>query len=105
MIGRIRFGVSTKHMVQIQVFVFTMLFFTSAFSQTDAIQDIRTVIFRDGTAIQGQVVQMNINTITIWTPDDDIIIRKFDDVERLVKKDIFDIEKGSTRGPDKATGR
>jgi hypothetical protein len=43
------------------------------------------VMFTDGTVIQGQVVQMNIDTITIWTSDDDIIVRKFDDVEKLVK--------------------
>jgi hypothetical protein len=39
------------------------------------------VMFTDGTVIQGQVVQMNIDTITIWTSDDDIIVRKFDDEE------------------------
>ncbi len=82
-----------------------MLFFTSAFSQTDAIQDIKTVIFRDGTAIQGQVVQMNIDTITIWTPDDDIIIRKFDDVEKLIKKDVFDVHTNPPAGPGTATKR
>jgi hypothetical protein len=81
---------STKYIVQILFIVFTIFCFTNAFSQTDQSKDIRTVVFRDGTIIQGQVVQMNIDTITIWTPSDDIIIRKFDDIESLEKKDIFD---------------
>jgi hypothetical protein len=83
--------VSTKSIVQIVFVVFTIFCFTNAFSQTELSKDIRTVIFRDGTIIQGQVVQMNIDTITIWTPDDDIIIRKFDDIESMAKKDIFDL--------------
>lgn len=83
--------VSAKHIVQLLFIVFTIFCSTTAFSQTDLSKDIRTVVFRDGTIIKGQVVQMNIDTITIWTPNDDIIIRKFDDVETLIKKDIFDL--------------
>ena len=79
--------VSTKLFIQILLIVCFIFCFTNAFSQTDRYIDIKTVIFRDGTIISGQVVQMNIDTITIWTPDDDIIVRKFDDVEKLVKWD------------------
>jgi hypothetical protein len=62
--------------------------YANAFTQTDRDQDIKMVIFKDGTVIQGHVVQMNIDTITIWTPDDNIIVRKFDDVEKFVNEDI-----------------
>jgi len=45
--------------------------------------DIKKVTFTDGTIVQGQVVQMNVDSITIWTVDDSIVVRKFADVERL----------------------
>jgi hypothetical protein len=83
-----RIVVPTKYPLQFFVILFIIFSFTSAFSQTDLSKDIRTVVFKDGSIVQGQVVQVNTDTITIWTPDDDIIIRKFDDVESLVKKDI-----------------
>lgn len=85
-----RYTVSTTYIVQLLCILFIILFFTSAHSQTDLSKDINTVIFKDGSIVQGQVVQMNTETITIWTPYDDIIIRKFDEVERFVKRDVFD---------------
>ncbi len=45
--------------------------------------DIKRVTFKDGTIVQGQVVQMSIETITIWTSDDSIVVRKFDDVDKM----------------------
>ena len=38
---------------------------------------------------------MNVDTITIWTPDDDIIIREFNDVERITTQGSFDLRVGA----------
>jgi len=97
MIDQARLGTLMKHMVQILIVVLTIFSFTSAsaFSQTNKIDDIATVAFRDGTIIQGHVVQMNVDTITIWTPDDDIIIREFNDVERITTQGSFDLRGGA----------
>lgn len=67
-------------MLLIFCFVFC---FTSAFSQMNLSTDIKRVTFTDGTIVQGQVVQMNVETITIWTSGDSIIVRKFAEVEKL----------------------
>jgi hypothetical protein len=92
--------VSTISIIQIVFIVFTIFCFTNAFPQTELSKDIRTVLFRDGTIIQGQVVQLNVDTITIWTPGDDIIIRNFDDIESFDKKDIFDLYNSPQVGSD-----
>ncbi len=80
--------ISTKYSFALLFFIACFIFSSAnAFSQTDRGKNINMVIFKDGTVIHGQVVQINIDTITIWTPDDNIIVRKFDDVERFVKED------------------
>jgi hypothetical protein len=87
--GRIMTGpgrnvIPTKFLyVQILIIVCFVFCYTSAFSQIDQNINIKKVTFTDGTSVQGQVVQMSIDTITIWTFDDSIIIRKFYDVEKL----------------------
>lgn len=84
-----RNSISTKSSCGLILLIVCLVFcYANAFSQTDRDKDIKMVIFKDGTVIQGHVVQMNVDTITIWTPDDNIIVRKFDDVEKFVKEDI-----------------
>ena len=79
-----RKGIPTKFLyVQILLIVCFVFCCTSAFSQINLSINIKRVTFTDGTIVQGQVVQMNIDTITIWTIDDNIIVRKFADVDKL----------------------
>jgi hypothetical protein len=93
-------ALSTRVTYALILFIACFIFcHANAFSQTDRDKDIRIVIFKDGTVIQGQVVQMNIDTITIWTPDDNIIVRKFADVEKFVKEDINPSHNPSRNGP------
>ncbi len=83
-----KYMMSKKYLYVRLVFVACCLLFnTSAFSQTNLNEEITMVVFKDGTIIKGQVVQLNVNTITIWTYDDSIIIRKFEEIERLLKED------------------
>ena len=84
MAGPGRKGIPTKILyIQILLIVCFVFCCTSAFSQINLSINIKRVTFTDGTIVQGQVVQMNIDTITIWTIDDNIIVRKFEDVEKL----------------------
>ena len=84
MTGRGRKVLSTKFLyVQILIIVCFVFCYTGAFSQVNLSIDIKRVTFADGTIVQGQVVQMNVDTITIWTVDDSIVVRKFAEVEKL----------------------
>ncbi len=74
-----------KKLLCVQILIIACFVFccTGAFSQVNLSTDIKRVTFTDGTIVQGQVVQMNVETITIWTVDDSIVVRKFDEVEKL----------------------
>jgi len=46
-------------------------------------KETKVVMFKDGTSVTGQIVEMNINTVKIQTADGSIVVRKFDDVEAI----------------------
>ncbi len=84
MAGPGRKRIPTKFLyIQILLVVCFVFCYSSAFSQVNQSIDIKRVTFKDGTIVQGQVVQMSVDTITIWTSDDSIVVRKFDDVEKI----------------------
>lgn len=62
---------------------FILFFHTFAFAQ---MENIKGVQFKDGSIIYGRVIEMNINAIRIETKDGEIISRKFDDVESIIKE-------------------
>ena len=101
MTGRGRKVLSTKFLyVQILIIVCFVFCYTGAFSQVNLSTDIKRVTFADGTIVQGQVVQMNVDTITIWTVDDSIVVRKFADVEKMeniASSDSSSQSEGSSR--------
>ena len=84
-----RHSITNKLFCVVISFIFCCIFsHGNAFSPSEGGKNIKKVIFKDGSVIEGHIVQMNIDTITIWTPDDNIIVRRFDDVERFVKDDV-----------------
>ncbi len=84
MVGPGRKRIPTKFLyIQLLLIVCFVFCYSSAFSQMNQSIDIKRVTFKDGTIVQGQVVQMSIETITIWTSDDSIVVRKFDDVDKM----------------------
>jgi opacity protein-like surface antigen len=78
---------SDSFFISILVIIFIITSASFAFSQTSQYQSIKGVKFKDGTIIRGQVIQMNTDIVTIKTPDGNTFVRKFDEVDVLVKDD------------------
>jgi opacity protein-like surface antigen len=78
--------------ILILVILFIITTASFAFSQTSQYQSIKGVKFKDGTIIRGQVIQMSTDTVTIKTPDGNTFVRKFDEVDVLIKDDSDTIQ-------------
>ena len=65
--------------------VFVTFLGLPAFSQKQEFQSITAVEFKDGTIIQGKIIEMNANIIKIEKPDGTIEVRKFSDAKSFIK--------------------
>ena len=59
-----------------------------AFSQTREFQSITAVEFKDGTVIQGKIIEMNSDLIKIQKPGGRIEVRKFSDAKSFVRENV-----------------
>ena len=65
--------------------VFVTFLGLPAFSQTKEFQSITAVEFKDGSIIEGSIIEMNASIIKIQKPDGTIEVRKFSDAKRFIK--------------------
>ena len=68
------------------VVVLIVMVQSSAVAQTGGdIGSIKGIVLKDGTVVRGQVLQMSTEKVIVRTPDGNISIHKFDDVETFIK--------------------
>lgn len=87
------------------VIVFGLLISTQLFAQDKKIYD---VYFKDGTFVQGRVLEMNTSIIKLKSMDGKIVVKKFDDIESI--EEVIVTDKGelvspSSRVPQDIGGR
>jgi opacity protein-like surface antigen len=56
-----------------------------AYSQTGEFRSIKGVVFKDGSVLRGQILEMNASVVKIQTSDGSVLVRKYDDVKSFIK--------------------